>query len=44
MGVLVGDLQAPEVSAKLAELGGTPESHEVPADVEADIEAARTAE
>jgi hypothetical protein len=31
------DLQAPEVSARLAEFGGAPESHDVPADVEADI-------
>jgi uncharacterized membrane protein len=37
VGVLASDLQAPEVSAKLAELGGAPESHDVPADVEADI-------
>ena len=28
------------MSAKLVELGGVPESHAVPADVEADIDAA----
>ncbi len=40
VGVLVGDLKAADVSAKLTELGGAAESHEVPADVEADIDEA----
>jgi hypothetical protein len=43
LGVLVGDLQASEVASKLAELGGAAENHAVPADVEADIEAAASA-
>ena len=33
-------LQAAIVSAKLAELGGVPETHEISAEVEAEVEAA----
>jgi uncharacterized membrane protein len=40
VGVLVKDAQAAIVSAKLAELGGVPETHEISAEVEAEVEAA----
>ena len=40
VGVLVADDRAAHVAAKLAELGGTPETHEVPEEVEAEVAAA----
>jgi uncharacterized membrane protein len=40
VGVLVADDRATNVAAKLAELGGTPETHEVPEEVEAEVTAA----
>ena len=39
VGVLVADDRASNVAAKLAELGGTPETHEVPEEVEAEVAA-----
>ena len=43
VGVLVKDAQAAIVSAKLAELGGSPETHEISAEAEAEVEAAAPA-
>ncbi len=43
VGVLVKDAQAAIVSAKLAELGGIPETHEISAEAEAEVEAAAPA-
>ena len=40
VGVLVADDRATNVAAKLAELGGTPETHEIPDEVEAEVTAA----
>jgi uncharacterized membrane protein len=39
VGVLVSEDQARAVAAKLAELGGEPETHDVPAEAEAEVEA-----
>ena len=39
VGVLVADDRAANVATKLAELGGTPEIHEVPEEVEAEVAA-----